>query len=266
MSFGNILGQMLQQGLGGQAGGRLQQSLGGLGGAGSGGGGPLDGILAQVQGALAGAQRPGGIGDRARDFMTKDQVGGMSGGQIGGIGALAGAILGGGVGGAARGGMLAILGTMALSALKNANAAKAAGGAAAGRGDVIDLDPNDVQAVANPDVEKLLVRAMIAAAKADGSIDQAEMEKIIGKIGEGGVTDAEKAFVMSELSTPVDVAALAREATSPAVAAQVYAASLVSVSVDSDAERAHLRALAQALGLDAATVAQLHQMTGQPAV
>ncbi|MBP7001962.1 tellurite resistance TerB family protein [Amaricoccus sp.] len=263
MSFGNILGQMLQEGLGGQAGGRLQQGLRGMGG-GAGGGSPLDGILAQVQGALAGAQQPGGIGARARDFMTEKQVGGLSGGQLGGIGALAGALLGGGVGGAARGGMLAILGTMALSALKNAQAAKAAGGG--GAGDVLDLDPNHVQAVADPQVEKLLVRAMIAAAKADGSIDQAEMQKIIGKIGEDGVTEEEKAFVMSELAAPVDVMALARDAGSPAVAAQVYAASLVAVSVDSEEERAYLRALAHALGLDAATVAHLHQMTGQPAV
>ena len=58
--------------------------------------------------------------------MTKDQVGGMSGAQLGGIGAVAGALLGGGVGGAARGGALAVLGTLALGALKNAQAKAAA--------------------------------------------------------------------------------------------------------------------------------------------
>jgi uncharacterized membrane protein YebE (DUF533 family) len=261
MSFGNILGQLLQDGVGGRQSGRLQDSLRNLGG--QGGGGGLGGILGQLQGAIGGAQQPGGFGDRARDFMTKEQVGGLSGGQLGGIGALAGALLGGGVGGAARGGALAILGTLALGALKNAQAARAAGGAAAP--DAIDLDPREVAAVTGPEVEKLLVRAMISAAKADGNIDQAEMQNIIGKIGEGGVTDEEKAFVMGELSAPVDVAALAGEARSPAVAAEVYAASLIAISVDSDAERQYLRALAQALRLDAATVAQLHQMTGAPA-
>lgn len=262
MSFGNILGQILQDGLGGQTAGRLQNSLRDLGQRGQGGqgAGGIEGILGQLQSALGQARQPGGIGDRARDFMTKDQVGGLSGGQLGGIGALAGALLGGGVGGAARGGALAVLGTLALTALRNAQAQR--GAASAGE---IDLDPADVAAVTGPGTEKLLLRAMISAAKADGNIDQAEMQKIIGKIGEDGVTDEEKAFVMSELSAQTDVAALAAEATSPALAAEVYAASLLAISVDTDAEREYLRALAQALRLDAATVDQLHQITGAPA-
>ena len=48
-------------------------------------------------------------------------------------------------------------------------------------------------------------------------------------------------------------------------AAQVYAASLLAIDSDSESERAYLRALAEALGLDAETVAQLHGMTGAPA-
>lgn len=259
MSFGNILGQILQGGLGGQSGASIQNSLRGLGGLGGGAGGsPLDGILAQVQGALQNAQAPGGIGDRARDFMTRDQMGGMSGAQLGGIGALAGALLGGGLGGAARGGAMAVLGTLALNALRSAQAGRAQAGEAA----TLDLDPADVQAVTSPAAEKLLVRAMISAAKADGNIDQQEMQNIIGKIGADGVTDEEKSFVMAELSAPVDVAALAAAATSPALAAQVYAASLVAITPDTDAERDYLRSLARTLNLDAATVAQLHEATG----
>ena len=38
----------------------------------------------------------------ARDFLTKEQAGGMSGAKIGGIGAAAGAVFGGGIGGAAK--------------------------------------------------------------------------------------------------------------------------------------------------------------------
>jgi uncharacterized membrane protein YebE (DUF533 family) len=258
MSFGNILGQLLKDGLGGQSETRVANSVRNLGAA----GGPADGILAQLQGALGQAQAPGGFADRARDFMTRDQVGGMSGAQLGGIGAVAGALLGGGVGGAARGGALAVLGTLALTALRNAQAQRA--GATAS--EAIDVDPQEIAALASPETEKLLVRAMIAAAKADGHVDQAEMRKIIGRVEEGGVSDAEKSFVMSELAAPVDVAALAAEARSPGQAAEVYAASLIAIDADSEAERQHLRALAQALRLDRETVAQLHAMTGAPAV
>ncbi len=256
MSFGNILGELLQKGLGPQTQERVTSSMRNLGAA----GGPADGILKQLQTALGGATAPGGFADQAKDFLRKEQVGGLNTAQIGGIGAAAGALLGGGVGGAARGGALAVLGTLALTALRNAQAQ-----AKAGQPEAIDVTPTEVAAVTGPEAEKLLVRAMISAAKADGQIDQEEMQRIIGKVGTDGVTPEEKAFVMDELNAPVDVAALASGVSSPAQAAEVYAASLMAIRLDSDAERQYLRDLAQALRLDPATVAQLHQMTGSPA-
>ena len=106
---------------------------------------------------------------------------------------------------------------------------------------------------------------MISAAKADGQIDQGEMQKIIGKISSDQVTPEEKQFVLDQMAQPLDVAALAAEARNPAQAAQVYAASILAIDADSDAEKAYLRQLAQALNLPPEAVAQLHQMTGVPA-
>ncbi len=277
MSFGDILGQLMNSGLGGQTQNRVNTSVNNLGAAGGAGGG-LEAILGQLQGALGGAAgggaagggaaggggAVGGFADKARDFMTKDQVGGMSGAQLGGIGAMAGALLGGGVGGAARGGALAVLGTLALGALKTAQAKAQAG--QPGTGQPLSAEPHEIAAVTGPEAEKLMVRAMISAAKADGQIDQAEMQKIIGKVGAEGVTPEEKAFVMAELGAPVDIDALAADVAGPAQAAEVYAASLIAIDLDSEAEKDYLRRLARALGLDAATVAHLHQMTGAPAV
>ena len=266
MSFGDILGQIMQQGLGGQTQtrDRLQTTANNLDAQGGG----LGGLLGQLQGALAGGGAGGlggatqGFGDRARDFARSEQVGGLSGGQIGGIGALAGAILGGGgLRGAARGGAMAILGTLALNALRAAQANRAGGGAA----EAAPVEEREVRALTGPDSEKLALRAMIAAAKADGQIDQAEMQKIIGKISADDVTPDEKQFVLEEMGRPLDVAALAAEARDPAQAAQVYAASILAIDADTEQERAYLRELASALGLDAAAVAQLHKMTGVPA-
>lgn len=251
MSFGAILGQMMQDGLAG--GGRLQDSLRNLN-ARSGGGSDLFG---QLQNVLANAQGPGGLGDQARDFLTKGQVGGLSGGQLGGIGAIAGALFGGGAKGAVRGGALAVLGTLALNALRQAQAG--GGGAPA------QIGADQIAATISPENEKLMIRAMIAAAKADGAVDQTEMQKIIGRVGEGGVEDSERAFVMAELAAPLDIDALAAEVTTPEQAAQIYAASLMAISVDSAAETAYLRDLAARLRLDPAAVAELHQMTGAPA-
>ena len=52
------------------------------------------------------------------------------------------------------------------------------------------------------------------------------------------------------------------QASSPELAVQVYAASLLAIEVDTAAERAYLRDLAARLGLDASAVARVHQALG----
>jgi uncharacterized membrane protein YebE (DUF533 family) len=265
MSFGNILGQILQDGLGGQT--QTRSRLEAAANSFDSQGGGLGSILGQLQGALSRAgvdtaglgATAGGFADKAKSFAREEQVGGLTGAQIGGIGALAGALLGGGLGGAARGGAMAVLGTLALGALKRAQANRA------GAAEPAPVEPQEVAAIAGPDAERLFVKAMISAAKADGQIDQAEMQKIIGRVSQDEITDAEKQFVLDEMQKPLDVAALAAEARDPAQAAGVYAASILAIDADSEQEKAYLRELAQALKLDPETVRQLQGMTGTPA-
>ena len=131
MSFGDILGQIMQQGLGGQAQtrDRLQTTRAEPRPARAAGSTASSASCRARSAAPARHRRPqqtaGGFADKAGDFLRKDQVGGLSGAQIGGIGAIAGALLGGGLGGAARGGAMAVLGTLALGALKHAQAQRA---------------------------------------------------------------------------------------------------------------------------------------------
>ncbi len=268
MGFGNILTQVLQQGMGGASptSGRLGNTVDSLNRSGTG----IEGIFGQLQDVLrqkgvdtSGLTRSaGGMAERASDFMRKDQVGGMSGAQIGGIGAAAGALLGGGLGGAARGGAMAILGTLALTALRNAQAANAA---TAQPGARPDFSQGDLQTLVSEDTERLVLKSMISAAKADGNIDADEMKAIIGRISTDDITEDEKQFVLEEIRAPVDINALASEVQNQAQAAEVYAGALLAINADSEAERAYLQHLAQALGLDAATVIELHGMTGAPA-
>ncbi|MEY6431547.1 tellurite resistance TerB family protein [Thioalkalicoccus limnaeus] len=191
----------------------------------------------------------------------------MSGAQIGGLGALAGALLGGG-GGAARGavggGAMAVLGTLALTALQNAAASRS--GASTAQLAPRAPSTQEVAAVASDDGERLVLRAMIAAAKADGHIAQDEMQRILGHLKADEVSESERRFVLDEINKPLDVADIAREVRTPAQAAEVYAASLVAIDIDSDAEREYLRSLSSALGLDPGVIAFLHQTTGAPTV
>jgi uncharacterized membrane protein YebE (DUF533 family) len=106
---------------------------------------------------------------------------------------------------------------------------------------------------------KLMIRAMIQAAKADGEIDLEEQQKILSKLGEIG--PAERAFVEAEMRKPVDIMGLAQD-TGDAMKAQVYAMSLMAVRVDNASEAAYLDGLARALGLDDRTRAAVHKAMG----
>jgi uncharacterized membrane protein YebE (DUF533 family) len=267
MSFGNMVAKMLQDGLGqgSPTRGRVDASARHLG-EGS------DNILAALQNAFGGdgaaaarsgsAGGLGGLADRAGDFLRSEQVGGLSGAQVSGIGAAAGALLGGGLGGAARGTAMAVLGTLALRALRGSAASAQAGQP---DGPAIDVDPDEASVLSSEDNERLVAKAMINAAKADGKIDKAEIERILGKLDSGSVTEEERAFVVDEMRAPINITGLAADARTPAQAAQVYAATLLAIHVDTEEERQYLRDLAIALKLDAGTVRRLHEMTEAPA-
>jgi uncharacterized membrane protein YebE (DUF533 family) len=102
------------------------------------------------------------------------------------LGAIAGALLGG-RGGSARGALggsaMAVLGAMALSALQNRSRQGGPGAVNTADTTTASVSQEDLESMATPQVQALLVRAMISAAKADGQIDQEEMQRIMGKSG-----------------------------------------------------------------------------------
>ncbi|MEN3785140.1 tellurite resistance TerB family protein [Aeromonas veronii] len=95
----------------------------------------------------------------------------------------------------------------------------------------------------------LLVRAMVAAARADGHIDGAERQKIQEYLTEQGQSDVAR-WIDAELARPLDPHALAREVTDMELATEVYLASLLAIEVDHFMERGYLDELARALKLD----------------
>src|SRR3546814_2594134 len=107
-------------------------------------------------------------------------IGGLSRGEVGGIGAIAGALLGGrSVKGAIGGGAMALLGTFAISALKNWQPQAGSTPAAAPK-----LSEAEVQQMMAPETAELCLRGMIEAVKSDGAIAPEEIERITGKLQE----------------------------------------------------------------------------------
>jgi uncharacterized membrane protein YebE (DUF533 family) len=99
--------------------------------------------------------------------------------------------------------------------------------------------------------------AMISAAKADGHIDAQETQRIFEHMDKAGLQPDERAFVMNELAKPVDLDAMARLATTPEIAAQMYTASALVIADVNAAEQAYLDKLAQRLNLDASFTNEL---------
>ena len=109
-------------------------------------------------------------------------------------------------------------------------------------------------AVASNDFTLSLVRAMIAAARADGHIDDTERQRILGKVQEAGVGAEAEAFFQRELANPVDLDAIVASAKTEEQRVQVYTASRLAIEPDSRAERGYLDLLAGRLGLADALV------------
>lgn len=110
----------------------------------------------------------------------------------------------------------------------------------------------------------LMLRAMIQAAKSDGKLDDAEQEKLMGQLG-GDMDAEEAAFVRAEMQRDVDASALARDVPN-GLGPQVYAMSVLAIDLDSQAEAKYLHNLAQALGMDAASVNDIHAQLGVPSL
>lgn len=297
----DILGSLMQGGMG-PSDSRLERTFGNQGFGGPGGmyGGPggmpgrgPGGMPGGGPGAMPGGF-PGGKGGDVFDMLSKVAGsifgGGGAPGASGGGGlpidilkTIGGAIFGGSQGpvgsgagpGAAGAGAMSIFGTLAAQAIEYAKQMMSGAGAEGGASrPQVNID--DATAViagmrkpANAheerqvlDVATLTIRAMINAAKADGRIDEQEAQRLVGKMQEDGVTDEERNFVINEMRKPMETDAIVRAVPNQQVAAQIYAASLMAIQVDTDAERRYMEDLAGKLGMNQQVVAYLHQAVG----
>lgn len=233
---------------------------GSQGGASSGLGGLAGQVLDMAQkgfGAPQGGQaRPAaGGGDflgMARDFMQKNP--GAATAILGGLGTMV--FKKGGVGNIAKLGGLALIGSMAYKAYQDYQAGRSPQQASAPT-EVAPPGSGFEPQAASDDSAMLLIRAMIAAAACDGTIDARERTRILAGIQEAGLDTEAAAWLDREMAGPASIDALARGATTPQLAAQVYLAARIAVEPDQPAEQRFLAGLASMLGLDPDLVRQI---------
>ena len=80
-----------------------------------------------------------------------------------------------------------------------------------------------------------LVRIMIAAARADGHIDDAERNAILGKLKTSGLNEDVQSFIDHEISEPTDFDGLVASAISDAQKVELYTAARLTIAPDSRA-------------------------------
>ncbi|MEO8641818.1 tellurite resistance TerB family protein [Pseudomonas sp.] len=234
MNTSDLLEQLLRAGQGSmsQQGGGGASAQGGLGG--------LGGLLGGLLGGGAGSSAGGG------------GLGGLLGGLLGG-----GSTMGGSTqtrsGGGTNYAALASLGMMAFQAYQAWQRSQASAPQQA---------PRTVDLLSGPEVEDhshAILRALIAAAKADGRIDDAEKQMISTEIGRHSGDPELQQWLEDEVARPLDVADVARSATDSGMAAEMYLASVMLVDDQQDAERSYLDELAAALSIDPELQVHLEQ-------
>lgn len=276
--LGDILGE-LQRRMG-QGGGASDARPGGVespGAAPVGQGGGLMDILGQILGQATagvkeGAQRVDdatGIGRHARDAVgqatgrspdellaqLKEWIANNPGAAAAGAGGLGAVVLGTRTGRgiaakAAKVGALVMIGGLAYKAYQNYSQGRPM---LSGRDFTPEVAPQgsgfEPQAVTH-DSAVLYIRAMIAAAAADGRIDEAEQQKILGGLKQAGMDREAEEFLANELNNPTSAADLASEVGSPEEAMQVFTAARIAIDLDTEEEHDFLVDLARRLNLD----------------
>jgi uncharacterized membrane protein YebE (DUF533 family) len=224
----------------------------------------FDTLMGQV-GSLSSGQGAGGLADKAKGAWNNQSAlgkGAIAGGLLGLLLTGSGRKLvktGAKVGGAA------LIGGLAYKAYEDWKAGKAAQAEA---GPLALPEPQGTaflpsDAAQADDLSMRLVQAMVAAAKADGQVTDAERQKIGAQLAQLGLAAEAERLIAAELDAPLDPGRIAGLARTEEEAAEIYAASLLSVDPEGAAERGYLAMLAARLKLDPGLVAHLHAKVAQ---
>jgi uncharacterized membrane protein YebE (DUF533 family) len=237
----DILGQIFGQATQGvkDVGGRVEQATG-------------VGQKSRDAFGQATGQSPDDMMAQLKDLISKHQMGaGVAAGGLGAavLGTKAGRSL---AGSAVKVGALALIGGLAYKAYENYSQGRPL--ISPGPSALIDAPAPvgtgfEPQTITN-DSALLYIRAMIAAAAADGRIDEKEQQKILGGLKQAGVEQGAHDFLMQEINNPASIDELAAACKTGEEAVQVFTAARIAIDLDNQAENDFLVTLASKLGID----------------
>jgi uncharacterized membrane protein YebE (DUF533 family) len=233
--------------------------------------GLLDQLLKSGQDLLQ--NKTGGAQNKA----SSGGLGGLLGGS-GGSGGLGSLLSGAGGGALAAGAMGLLLGNKkvrkvggkvaiygGLAAL-GVIAYKAYGNWQAQQGAAPQTEPHTLDRLPAAQVEEhsqAILKALVAAAKADGHVDDRERALIEGEFTKLDSDQQLQQWLHAELSKPLDPAEVARAARTPEMAAEMYIASVMLVDEESFMEKSYLDELARQLKLEPGLKAELEKQVRQ---
>ncbi len=157
-------------------------------------------------------------------------------------------------------GGLAALGVVAYKAYSNWQAQQASAPQA---------EPQTLDRLPAPQAElhsQAILKALVGAAKADGHVDARERQLIEGELVKLTQDASLQHWLQAELNKPLDPAEIARAASTPEMAAEMYVASVLMVDEEHFMERAYLEELARQLKLDPALKRELEAQVRQELV
>ena len=222
--------------------------------------------LDDIIGQLSGGRSPEELIGEVQRYMQQNKLG--TGAVLGGLGAL---ILGTQTGrsiasSAAKIGAVALIGGLAYKAYQNYQA-----------GRPLITDRSETPQAAPPgsgfdeaslsgDATVTCIRAMIAAAAADGRLDATEQQRIVGSLKDQGLDSQAEEFLARELNQPATVDDLIGSSRSREEDLQIYTAARIAIDPDTDAEQRFLTVLGRQLGLEDELVQHINATARQAAV
>ena len=107
------------------------------------------------------------------------------------------------------------------------------------------------------------MKAMIAAARADGHIDAQEQQRIFQAVEKMNLSSEEKAIVFDSLQKDISIQELANGISAMELKAEIYLASCLVIDPDHPGEREYLDKLGSALALPEELLQQLELQAQQ---